>query len=108
MVVDHSTVYLGSVIVESKAIGTYLPLRLQKQDGHRGVFVDRGVGSPNLVNSGSATTFNINLKLDSETKNVVAAASIVDQVLGPKEDSCINILSDGETTGSHGISLYLK
>jgi len=61
-----------------------------------------------LVNSSSATTFSINLKLDSETKNAIAAAAIADQVLGPKEDSSINILSDEETAGSHGISIYLK
>ena len=43
--------------------------------------MDRGVGSPKLVNLGSATAFNINLKLDFETKNVVATAAIADQVL---------------------------
>ena len=95
-------------MVESKAIKTYSPLQLQKQNGHRGLFVDRGVGSPRLVDSGSTTAFDINLKLDSETKNVVAATTIADQVPGPKEDTSINILSDGEIDGSYGISLYSK
>ncbi|XP_052203474.1 6-phosphofructo-2-kinase/fructose-2,6-bisphosphatase-like [Diospyros lotus] len=108
MVVDSFTVYSGSGMVESKVVGTYSPLRLQKQNDHRGLYVERGVGSPMIVNSGSATAFSINLKLDSETKNTVVAVAIADQVLRPKEDLSINILSDGETVGSHGISLYLK
>ena len=29
-------------------------------------------------------------------------------MFGPNEDSSINILSDGEIVGSHGISLYSK
>ena len=66
MVPDPSKVYTGSGMVESKSVGTFSPL--QKQDGHRGLFVDRGVGSPRLVKSASATTFSIDLKLDSETK----------------------------------------
>ena len=66
MVPDLSKVYSGSGMVESKSVGTFSPL--QKQDGHRGLFVDRGVGSPRLVKSASATTFSIDLKLDSETK----------------------------------------
>lgn len=52
-------------MVESKSVGTFQSL--QKQDGHRGLFVDRGVGSPRLVKSPSATTF-ADLKLDSEAK----------------------------------------
>lgn len=63
---DPSKVYSGSGMVESKSVGTFSPL--QKQDGHRGLFVDRGVGSPRLVKSASATTFTTDLKLDSETK----------------------------------------
>ena len=108
MVADLSIIYSGSSKVESKVIGTYSSLRLQKQDGHRGFFTDRAVGSPRLVNLGSAIAFGINLKLDSEIKNDVAAAAIAYQMLRPKEDSSINILSDGETVGSHGISLYSK
>lgn len=63
---DPSKVYSSSGMVESKSVGTFSTL--QKQDSHRGLFVDRGVGSPRLVKSASASTFNIDLKLDTETK----------------------------------------
>lgn len=66
IVPDPSKVYSGSGMVESKSVGTFSPL--QKQDSHRGLFVDRGVGSPRLVKSASAATFTADLKLDSETK----------------------------------------
>lgn len=57
---------LGSGLVESKSVGTFS--NIQKQEGHRGLFVDRGVGSPRLVKSASASTFGVDLKLDSESK----------------------------------------
>lgn len=67
IVPDPSKVYSGSGMVESKSVGTFSPL--QKQDGHRGLFVDRGVGSPRLVKSASAVAFTAAyLKMDSETK----------------------------------------
>lgn len=66
MVPDPSKVYSGTGMVESKSVGTFSPF--QKQDSHRGLFVDRGVGSPRLVKSASATTFSSDLKLDSEAK----------------------------------------
>lgn len=66
IVPDPSKVYSGSGMVESKSVGTFSPL--QKQDSHRGLFVDRGVGSPRLVKSSSAVTFTADLKLDSGTK----------------------------------------
>ncbi|KAK8596531.1 hypothetical protein V6N13_001152 [Hibiscus sabdariffa] len=88
---DSSKVYSGSGMVESKSVGTFSPL--QKQDSHRGLFVDRGVGSPRMVKSSSSTAFSFDLKLDSQNKNsmpaaagAVAAAAIADQMLGPKED----------------------
>ncbi|XP_022755561.1 6-phosphofructo-2-kinase/fructose-2,6-bisphosphatase-like isoform X2 [Durio zibethinus] len=94
---DPSKIYSGSGMVESKSVGTFSPL--QKQDSHRGLFVDRGVGSPRLVKSASATTFSFDLKLDSETKNsmpaaagAVAAAAVADQMLGPKEDRHLAIV----------------
>ena len=62
---DPSKIYSGSGMVESKSVGTFSPL--QKQDGHRGLFVDRGVGSPRLVKSPSCT-FSFDLKLDTHTK----------------------------------------
>lgn len=66
IVPDPSRVYSGSGMVESKSVGTFSPL--QKQDSHRGLLVDRGVGSPRLVKSASASTFNMDLKMDPETK----------------------------------------
>ena len=66
IVPDPSKVYSGSGMVESKSVGTFSSL--QKQDSHRGLFVDRGVGSPRLVKSSSAATFTADLKLDSGTK----------------------------------------
>lgn len=44
IVPDSSRVYSGPGMVESKSVGTFSPL--QKQDSHRGLLVDRGVGSP--------------------------------------------------------------
>ncbi|RRT40368.1 hypothetical protein BHE74_00016513 [Ensete ventricosum] len=83
-------------MVESKSVGTFSPL--PKQDGQKGLFVDRGVGSPRLVRSASAGSFTFDLKLDSETKGMpaaagaVAAAAVADQMLGPKEDSRLAIV----------------
>ena len=66
IVPDSSQVYSGPGMVESKSVGTFSPL--QKQDSHRGLLVDRGVGSPRLVKSASASTFTGDLRLDTETK----------------------------------------
>lgn len=66
IVPDSSRVYSGPGMVESKSVGTFS--LLQKQDSHRGLLVDRGVGSPRLVKSASASTFTADLKLDTETK----------------------------------------
>ena len=66
VVPDPSKLYSSSGMVESKSVGTLSPL--QKQDSHRGLFVDRGVGSPRLVKSSSATTFSFDLNLDKESK----------------------------------------
>ncbi|KAA8549433.1 hypothetical protein F0562_001094 [Nyssa sinensis] len=115
---DPSKVYSGSGMVESKSVGTFSPL--QKQDGHRGLFVDRGVGSPRLVKSASATTFTTNLKLDSDTKNAmpaaagaVAAAAVADQMLGPKEDRHLAIVlvglpARGKTFTAAKLTRYLR
>lgn len=56
----------GSGMIESKSVGTFSSM--QKQEGHRGIFVDRGVGSPRLVKSASAASFTADLKLYSEAK----------------------------------------
>lgn len=74
IVPDPSKVYSSSGMVESKSVGTFSPL--QKQDSHRGLLVDRGVGSPRLVKSASANTFQLDLKLDSETKVCTGARKI--------------------------------
>ncbi|XP_073157483.1 6-phosphofructo-2-kinase/fructose-2,6-bisphosphatase isoform X2 [Henckelia pumila] len=108
----------GSSLVESKSVGTFSPL--QKQEGHRGLFVDRGVGSPRLVKSASATTFMVDLKHDSESKNsmpaaagAVAAAAVADQMLGPKEDRHLAIVlvglpARGKTFTAAKLTRYLR
>lgn len=63
---DPTKLLSGAGMVESKSVGTFSPM--QKQEGHRGLFVDRGVGSPRLVKSASASTFPVDLKPDSEPK----------------------------------------
>ncbi|XP_038706998.1 6-phosphofructo-2-kinase/fructose-2,6-bisphosphatase-like isoform X2 [Tripterygium wilfordii] len=117
IVPDPSKVYSGSGMVESKSVGTFSPL--QKQD-HRGLFVDRGVGSPRLVKSASASTFSTDLKLDTETKNTmpaaagaVAAAAVADQMLGPKEDRHLAIVlvglpARGKTFTAAKLTRYLR
>ena len=66
IVPDPSKMYMGSGMVESKSVGTFS--HLPKQDSHRGLFVDRGVGSPRLVKSPSTSAFFADLKLDTESK----------------------------------------
>lgn len=51
---------------DSKSVGTFSPV--PKQDGEKGLFVDRGVGSPRLIKSASASIFTFDCKLDCETK----------------------------------------
>lgn len=60
-----SKVYSGGMF-ESKSEGTFSPLH--NQDGRKGLFVDRGVGSARLFKSASATTFTSDHRLDSEAK----------------------------------------
>ncbi|XP_042416116.1 6-phosphofructo-2-kinase/fructose-2,6-bisphosphatase-like [Zingiber officinale] len=104
-------------MVESKSVDTFSPV--PKQDGQIGLFVDRGVGSPRLVKSASAGTFTFDLKLDSETKGMpaaagaVAAAAVADQMLGPKEDSRLAIVlvglpARGKTFTAAKLTRYLR
>ncbi|KAL5170328.1 6-phosphofructo-2-kinase/fructose-2,6-bisphosphatase [Glycine soja] len=100
IVPDPSKMFQSSGMVESKSVGTFSPL--QKQESQRGLFVDRGVGSPRLVKSSSSYIFSTDLNLDNETKNsmpaaagAVAAAAVADQMLGPKEDRHLAIILVG-------------
>ncbi|KAI3986463.1 hypothetical protein MKX01_037745 [Papaver californicum] len=107
-----------SGIVESKSVGTFSPF--QRQDSHRGLFVDRGVGSPRLAKSVSASTFATSLKLDSDSKNAipeaagaVAAAAVADRMLGPKEDRHLAIVlvglpARGKTFTAAKLTRYLR
>ncbi|KAJ6803896.1 6-phosphofructo-2-kinase/fructose-2,6-bisphosphatase-like [Iris pallida] len=112
---DPSKVFRVSGMVESKSVGTFSPL--QKQDGQRGLFVDRGVGSSRLVRSASASPFTTS---ESETKKAmpaaagaVAAAAVADQMLGPKEDSSLAIVlvglpARGKTFTAAKLTRYLR
>ncbi|XP_051143149.1 6-phosphofructo-2-kinase/fructose-2,6-bisphosphatase-like isoform X2 [Andrographis paniculata] len=104
-----------SGLVESKSVGTLSSM--QKQEGHRGLFVDRGVGSPRLVKSASEKTLYIN---DTESENsmpaaagAVAAAAVADQLLGPKEDRHLAIVlvglpARGKTFTAAKLTRYLR
>ncbi|XP_075493496.1 6-phosphofructo-2-kinase/fructose-2,6-bisphosphatase [Primulina tabacum] len=118
IVPDLAKLSTGSGLLESKSGGIFSTL--QKQEGHRGLFVDRGVGSPRLVKSASATTFMVDLKHDSESKNsmpaaagAVAAAAVADQMLGPKEDRHLAIVlvglpARGKTFTAAKLTRYLR
>ncbi|KAI4382443.1 hypothetical protein MLD38_008407 [Melastoma candidum] len=118
VVPDPARVYSGSGMVESKSVGTFS--LLQKQDSHRGLFVDRGVGSPRLVKSASSSTFSVDLKLNAENKNpmpaaagAVTAAAIADRMLGPKEDRHLAIVlvglpARGKTFTAAKLTRYLR
>ncbi|KVH94107.1 6-phosphofructo-2-kinase [Cynara cardunculus var. scolymus] len=105
-------------MVESKSVGTFSSL--QKQDSHRGIFVDRGVGSPRLVKSASANTLTTGTKSNSGAKNsmpaaagAVAAAAVADQMLGPKEDMHLAIVlvglpARGKTFTAAKLTRYLR
>ncbi|KAJ6716335.1 FRUCTOSE-26-BISPHOSPHATASE-RELATED [Salix koriyanagi] len=110
---DPSKVYSGSNMVESKSVETFSSL--QKQDGHRGLFVDRGVGSPRSVKSPDSSAFSFDLKQDTETKNSMpaAAAAVADQMLGPKEDRHLAIVlvglpARGKTFTAAKLTRYLR
>uniref|UniRef100_A0A1D1ZJR1 6-phosphofructo-2-kinase/fructose-2, 6-bisphosphatase n=1 Tax=Anthurium amnicola TaxID=1678845 RepID=A0A1D1ZJR1_9ARAE len=114
---DPSKTAAFSGMVESKSVGTFSSL--QKQDGERSLFVDRGVGSPRLVKSASASAFTADLKLDSETKDMpaaagaVAAAAVADKMLGPKEGRRLAIVlvglpARGKTFTAAKLTRYLR
>ncbi|KAL6200369.1 hypothetical protein ACLB2K_030151 [Fragaria x ananassa] len=116
---DLSKMYSSSGMVESKSVGTFSPF--QKQDSQRGLFVDRGVGSPRLVKSSSSSAFSTEVRKESpETKNsmpeaagAVAAAAVADQMLGPKEDVHLAIVlvglpARGKTFTAAKLTRYLR
>ncbi|KAM1341527.1 hypothetical protein ACFX2F_005966 [Malus domestica] len=114
---DSSNLSSSSGMVESKSVGTFSPF--QKQDSHRGLFVDRGVGAPRLVKSSSTSTFSES-RFDTEKKNsipeaagAVAAAAVADQMLGPKEDRHLAIVlvglpARGKTFTAAKLTRYLR
>ncbi|XP_038980244.1 6-phosphofructo-2-kinase/fructose-2,6-bisphosphatase isoform X2 [Phoenix dactylifera] len=116
---DPTNIFPASGMVESKSVGTFSPLQKQ-QDGQKGLFVDRGVGSPRLVKSASASAFTSDLNLDSEAKKdmpaaagAVAAAAVADQMLGPKEDRRLAIVlvglpARGKTFTAAKLTRYLR
>lgn len=118
VMVPDTKVYSSSGMSESKCLGTFPPL--QKQDSHRGLLVDRGVGSPRLAKSSSSALFSIDLNLDSEAKSAmpaaagaVAAAAVADQMLGPKEDRHLAIVlvglpARGKTFTAAKLTRYLR
>ncbi|CAN4098714.1 unnamed protein product [Withania somnifera] len=118
IVPDPTRVPSGSGTVESKSTGMFSSS--QKQDSYRGLLVDRGVGSPRLVKSPSTTSFTLDLKPDSDAKNMmpaatgsVAAGAVADQMLGPKEDRHLAIVlvglpARGKTFTAAKLTRYLR
>ncbi|XP_071721282.1 6-phosphofructo-2-kinase/fructose-2,6-bisphosphatase-like isoform X2 [Rutidosis leptorrhynchoides] len=110
---DLTKVFHSLGMVESKSVGTFVPI--QKQNSETILFVDRGVGSSRLVKSASATHLP-----DSETKNsmpaaagAVAAAAVADQMLGPKEDMHLAIVlvglpARGKTFTAAKLTRYMR
>lgn len=58
---DPSRTFQSSGMVESKSVGTFSPL--QRQESQKGLFVDRGVGSPRPVKSSSSNIFSADTKV---------------------------------------------
>ncbi|CAN8295195.1 unnamed protein product [Cochlearia groenlandica] len=116
IVPDSSETYSASG--ESMSVEILSPF--QQKDGQRGLFVDRGVGSPRLIKSVSASSFLADLKPDAQPKNsmpaaagAVAAAAVADQMLGPKEDRHLAIVlvglpARGKTFTAAKLTRYLR
>ncbi|XP_021746147.1 6-phosphofructo-2-kinase/fructose-2,6-bisphosphatase-like [Chenopodium quinoa] len=114
---DPAKVWTTAVVEEKPAMTTS---PLQKQESPKGLFVDRGVGSPRLVKSASAGTFADDMKPGSENKTAmpaaagaVAAAAVADQMLGPKEDRHLAIVlvglpARGKTFTAAKLTRYLR
>lgn len=63
---DPAKTYSAAGMVETKSTGTVSAL--QKQDSHRGLFVDRGVGSPRIAKSASLANITVDHKSELEPK----------------------------------------
>ncbi|XP_027933323.1 6-phosphofructo-2-kinase/fructose-2,6-bisphosphatase-like [Vigna unguiculata] len=112
IVPDSSKTFQSSGMVESKSVGTVSPL--QKQESQRGLFVDRGVGSPRLVKSSSSNIFSADTKNSMPAAaGAVAAAAVADQMMGPKEDRHLAIIlvglpARGKTFTAAKLTRYLR
>ncbi|KAJ4769069.1 hypothetical protein LUZ62_053326 [Rhynchospora pubera] len=115
--VDQTRLVPPPTMVESKSVGTFSSL--QNKEGQKGLFVDRGVGSPRLVKSASANTLTTNLNLDNEAKTMpeaagaVAAAAVADRMHAPKEDRRLAIVlvglpARGKTFTAAKLTRYLR
>ncbi|XP_052155841.1 6-phosphofructo-2-kinase/fructose-2,6-bisphosphatase isoform X2 [Oryza glaberrima] len=105
-----------SGIVESKSVDTLTTL--QKQDGQKGLFVDRGVGSTKFGKSSSACSLASGLNFGTgkampEAAGAVAAAAVADRLHGSKEDRKLAIVlvglpARGKTFTAAKLTRYLR